>query len=583
MPINDHAGSAPALPRQSCEKLKRTVSDSGSPTTPSVSRSSASTERNSPSPPSERSAAALPECDVERPGAIIDEHRAEGAGAGSDEEWAQPQVRAESKEPLPVEAGGMRACLEDLVRDEQVAASALCYPKFFERTPSASSSSLRTLSIASGNVLADAELDHCEMFSIPSSDVEVGAYIGMGACCNVMRGAWRGRSVAIKTIKTCDSTGADNTSDNNSKSSDVVKEISLMCRAFATVSHPNIVGFYGICVDGPQPWLIMEYVGGGSVEDLLASKDSGYKPSRRRSLTWALDLSRGLDYLHSQRPAIVHRDIKPANLILTACREHLKLCDFGVSTTLMLSPCKKSRRVAHDNEDNICDRESAGHLTDASYNGNAIALSAGPKEMTTRTGTYRYMAPEVFEDQTPNYNSAVDIYSAALSIWVFFHGVRPFNNLDGLTVAELASRQTLRPPLHSMRSTGAMSLGQNVSFGHKKAIPSSVAQLLEGAWHGNPAQRPCASDMMAVLEEALRKEGTGVLSSISSVMTGNFFGRSLSVSSGLPSTAEFDRTPSAVELLMQRRNDFPFSQSPPSSLIPSYEDLGHLPSRSSSA
>ena len=564
MPINDHTGSAPAIPRQSCEKLKRIVSNSGFPTTPSVSRSAASTERNSPSPPRERWAAALPECDVERPGTIIHEHRAKGAGAGSDEEWAQTQARAESKEPLPVEAGGMRARLEDMVRDEQVAASALCYPKFFERTPSASSSSsLRTLSIASGNVLADAELDHCEMFSIPSSDVEVGAYIGMGSCCNVMRGAWRGRSVAIKTIKTCDSTGADNAADNNSKSSDVVKEISLMCRAFATVSPPNIVGFYGICVDGPQPWLIMEYVSGGSVEDLLASKDSGYKPSRRRSLTWALDLARGLHYLHSQRPAIVHRDIKPANLILTACREHLKLCDFGVSTTLSL--CKESRREAHDNKD-TCDRDSAGHLTDASYNDNAIAPSARPKEMTGRTGTYRYMAPEVFEDQTPYYNSAVDIYSAALSMWVLFHGARPFNNLDGLTVAQLASRQSLRPPLNSMRSTSPVSLG------HKKIVPSNVAHLLEVAWHGNPAQRPSASDMVAVLEDALRKEGLGL---------GKFFQRALSASSGLPSAAEFERAPSATELLMQRLDSDSFPQSPPSPLtLSAYPSPSPLPLRS---
>jgi serine/threonine protein kinase len=198
---------------------------------------------------------------VERQDAMIDEHRAEG------EQRAQPQAKAESRELLPRqralevprrpqdEAGRE----EELVRDEQDAASAQCYPKFL-RTPSA----LRTLSNSSGNVLADAELDHCETFAIPSSDVKVGAYLGMGACCHVMRGAWRGRSVAIKTITICDSTGAEDAADNNSKSKDIVKEIALMCRSFATTSHPNIVGFYGICVDGPQPWLIMEYVGGGS-------------------------------------------------------------------------------------------------------------------------------------------------------------------------------------------------------------------------------------------------------------------------------------------------------------------------------
>ena len=51
-------------------------------------------------------------------------------------------------------------------------------------------------------------------------------------------------------------------------------------------------------------------------------------------MTWALDLARGLHYLHSQRPVIVHRDIKPANLMLSACRENLKLCDFGFARVL---------------------------------------------------------------------------------------------------------------------------------------------------------------------------------------------------------------------------------------------------------
>ena len=248
-------------------------------------------------------------------------------------------------------------------------------------------------------------------------------------------------------------------------------------------------------------------------------------------MTWALDLARGLHYLHDH--GIVHRDIKPANLILTACREHLKLCDFGVS--------RQSRKEAQG-KDNICDRESAGHLTDASYNDNAIAIGAQTKEMTLRTGTYRYMAPEVFENQTPYYNSAVDIYSAAMSMWVLFKGERPFNNLDGLTVAQLAARQNLRPPLRTTRST---------TLGNKKAIPSSVSQLLEGAWHSNPAERPCASDMIAVLEEALRKEGTGILSSISSAMTGNFFQRTKSAPSAL-SAAATERTPSAAELHLLR-------------------------------
>jgi serine/threonine protein kinase len=338
--------------------------------------------------------------------------------------------------------------------------------------------------------------NHCKTFAIPCSDVVVGAYIGKGAFGDVRRGAWRGRAVAIKAL----SAAACDSSAHHSQSKDMLKEIELIRRALSTVRHPNIVGFYGICVDSRQPWLIMEYVGGGSVEDFLARRETCYKKLRSQALTLALDLARGLDYLHSQEPVIIHRDIKPGNLMLTEGLEHLKLCDFGVSTTMRMK---------------MCDRESAGtaaadgkHLTDALYYDKAIGSSAWPTEMEAGVkGSYRYMAPEVFTEHTPFYDSAVDIYSAALSIWVLFLGQRPFTNLDGLTVARLASRQYLRPPLQ------------------KKAIPSSVAQLLEGAWHRDPAQRPCASDMVLVLEGALRREGAHMLPSISSAMTRKLFRR----------------------------------------------------------
>jgi serine/threonine protein kinase len=146
-------------------------------------------------------------------------------------------------------------------------------------------------------VLDNDELEHCETLAIPSSEIVVGAFIGRGACGDVMRGAWRGRSVAIKTL--CAATCEPGTQE----SKDMIKEIALMCRSFSTVRHAAIVDFYGICTDGLQPWLIIEYVGGGSVESFMTSQGPDYQPTRRQALTWALDLARGLEHLHAQRPA----------------------------------------------------------------------------------------------------------------------------------------------------------------------------------------------------------------------------------------------------------------------------------------
>ena len=374
--------------------------------------------------------------------------------------------------------------------------SAELAPPIFRR----SSSSLRRASIEVPEAgLDDAELDFCESFAIPISDMSVGARIGTGACGDVMRGVWRGRDVAIKTLA---ATGHDELGSAESK--DMLMEIRLMCRSFATVRHPCIVGFYGICVDGPQPWLLLEYVGGGSVETYYNSEGGGAKPARKQALSWALDLARALEYLHSRQPAIVHRDVKPGNMLLTADLQTVKLCDFGVSTTL------RGAKGDYCDCDGAADPPITSHQTetDTLYNDNVMSPSARPKEMSARTGTYRYMAPEVFAGQRV-YSPAVDIYSAALSLWFLFHGQRPFPSLDGLTVAELASRQVLRPAISRK--------------GKNKVMPSNVSDLLERSWRDDPAQRPTATDLVAELDEANKKEGMRMFAPMP--FMSSFFGR----------------------------------------------------------
>ena len=81
------------------------------------------------------------------------------------------------------------------------------------------------------------------------------------------------------------------------------------------------------------------------------------------------------------------------------------------------------------------------------------------------------MAPEVFasEDVMTRYTTAIDIYSSALTIWYMFNGEEPFLHLEGLTVAQLASRQELRPGLQGS--------------GNQKIMPAGIASLLQRSWN----------------------------------------------------------------------------------------------------
>ena len=54
-------------------------------------------------------------------------------------------------------------------------------------------------------------------------------------------------------------------------------------------------------------------------------------PDACRLLALALDVARGLAYLHSRRPALVHRDVKPANFLVDRAWK-VKVCDFGLAS-----------------------------------------------------------------------------------------------------------------------------------------------------------------------------------------------------------------------------------------------------------
>lgn len=103
-------------------------------------------------------------------------------------------------------------------------------------------------------------------------------------------------------------------------------------RAAGALNHPNIVAVYDWGEDetdeGMQPYLVTEYLGGGSLRRIL---DRGRPLSPSQALMVGLDTARAL--AHAHRRGLVHRDVKPGNLLFDT-EGRLRLADFGVARAL---------------------------------------------------------------------------------------------------------------------------------------------------------------------------------------------------------------------------------------------------------
>src|SRR5688500_15742898 len=122
-----------------------------------------------------------------------------------------------------------------------------------------------------------------------------------------------GRTVAIKALKT--SASADE---------HLVTRFEREAKSLANLQHENIIHIYDFHEERGALFIVMEYVQGTDLYDLLDR--AGRLPYDVAAVV-AMQVARALDYIHYR--SIVHRDIKPAN-IMVARHGGVKLMDFGI-------------------------------------------------------------------------------------------------------------------------------------------------------------------------------------------------------------------------------------------------------------
>uniref|UniRef100_A0A9J8B1E1 Mitogen-activated protein kinase kinase kinase 20b n=1 Tax=Cyprinus carpio carpio TaxID=630221 RepID=A0A9J8B1E1_CYPCA len=107
-------------------------------------------------------------------------------------------------------------------------------------------------------------------------------------------------------------------------------KIDAEAEILSVLSHKNIIQFYGAILEAPNYGIVTEYASRGSLYEYLSSADSE-EMDMDQVMTWAMDIAKGMHYLHAEAPVkVIHRDLKSRNVVLTADNV-LKICDFGAS------------------------------------------------------------------------------------------------------------------------------------------------------------------------------------------------------------------------------------------------------------
>ncbi|KAI7984920.1 G-type lectin S-receptor-like serine/threonine-protein kinase LECRK1 [Camellia lanceoleosa] len=116
---------------------------------------------------------------------------------------------------------------------------------------------------------------------------------------------------------------------------DMEFQFQIEVTAIGRTHHRNLVRLLGFCVEGKRKLLVYEYMNNGSLADVLFKEDTSRHPGWKERVKIALDIARGILYLHEEGEAcIVHCGIKPQNILMDDSWT-AKISDFGLSKLLM--------------------------------------------------------------------------------------------------------------------------------------------------------------------------------------------------------------------------------------------------------
>lgn len=224
------------------------------------------------------------------------------------------------------------------------------------------------------------------------------------------------------------SAGQSTVAINDTMSQDGLKAIKTEINLLNDIRHPNCVLFLGAAYHDNTIFMVTEYMSHGALGEILVNPSILIDFTTKMKI--AVDMSNGVNYLHSLKPSLLHADIKSYNVFVNADLRG-KLGDFGSATI----EAKK-----------------------------------------TRIGTPFWMAPELLNG---GYNTPqTDVYALAITYWELFSRQELYPELHNTPIEELAVviKEGTRPSLKSFTA------------------PEKIKDFMERAWHASPEARPSTQE-----------------------------------------------------------------------------------------
>ncbi|KAG2605305.1 hypothetical protein PVAP13_4NG102300 [Panicum virgatum] len=248
-------------------------------------------------------------------------------------------------------------------------------------------------------------LDDVAEFEIQWEDLTLGERVGLGSFGEVYRGEWHGTVGIMRRLR-----------------------------------HPNVVLFMGAVTRVPHLSIVTEFLPRGSLFRLIHRSNN--QLDERKRLRMALDVARGMNYLHNCTPVIVHRDLKSPNLLVDK-NWVVKVCDFGLS------------RIKH-----------------------STFLSS-----RSTAGTAEWMAPEVLRNEPSD--EKCDVFSYGVILWELCTLLQPWEGMN---------------PMQVVGAVGFQQRRLDIPGGADPA----VAEIIKRCWQTDPKMRPSFSEIMAALRPLLK-------------------------------------------------------------------------------